>query len=109
MIVLFLRNQTYFVSQRSQTDVGVVLPEQNAIFGPGGEHAIGFVDAFGHQVVDQYADIGFVAFQNDRTLPFHCPVGIDARYQALRRRFLISRRTVNLPGEVKTRNQFRFE
>ena len=64
---------------------------------------------FSHHIVDQHADIGFVAFQYNRFLPFHCPVGIDARYQALRRRFLISCRTVDLPGEVKTRNQFRFE
>ena len=62
-----------------------------------------------HQVVDQHADIGFVAPQHDRALPFQRPVRIDSRHQSLGRGLLVSGRAVDLPCEIEPRNAFRFE
>ena len=46
--------------------------EQNPILGTRSEHTVRLIHPFGHQVVDQYPDVGFVACQYERLLPYHC-------------------------------------
>ena len=53
-------------AERRQPAVGVVVPQQQAVFGPAGEHAIRLVDAAGHQVVDQHADVRLLAVEHER-------------------------------------------
>ena len=43
IVVVFAADKADFVTERGQSQVGIVLPEQNPIFGPRGEHAVGFV------------------------------------------------------------------
>ncbi len=64
-----LRNQPDFISDRSQSNVGIILPQENPILGTRSEHTIRLIHPFGHQVVDQYPDVGFVACQYQRFLP----------------------------------------
>ena len=71
--------------ERSESQVGIVLSEQNAVLGARGEHPVRFVDALRHQIVDQHADVGFVALQNDRRLPYPFAMRVDPCQQALRR------------------------
>ena len=51
-----------------EPQVGVVVAQQQPVLGARGEHAVGLVDALGHQVVDQHADVGLVASQDKRRL-----------------------------------------
>ncbi len=44
------------------------MPEQQAILGAAGEHAVGLVDPAGDQVVDQDADVGLRAVEHERRL-----------------------------------------
>jgi hypothetical protein len=62
-IVPFLRNQPDFISDRSQSNVGIILPQENPILGTRSEHTIRLVHPFGHQVVYQHPDVGFIACQ----------------------------------------------
>ena len=102
-------NKPDFISDRSKPDVRIVLPEQDAVFCTRGEHAVGLVHPFGHKVVYQHSDIGFVALQYDGLLPFQHPVCIDPGHQPLGCGLFVSGRPVDLPGEIKGGNEFRFE
>ena len=107
--MVFARYQAYFMTDRRESQVGVVLAQQDAVLCARGKHAVGFVDAFGYQVVDQYADVGFVALQYDRLQPLQCPMRIDAGHQTLGCGFLIAGRAVYLAGKVEAAHQLRFE
>ena len=61
----FGRAKARFVAEFAETKVGVVLAEQQAIFGAGGEHAVWLDRALGDEVVYEDADIGFVAAEDD--------------------------------------------
>ena len=60
-LVALCRCKTYFVRFLRQSCIGVVLPEEDAVFGSGGEHAVWFIYALRHQVVDEDADVRLVA------------------------------------------------
>ena len=53
---------------------------------------------FGHQVVDQHADVGLVAAQDDRRAALHLQRGVDAGHQALGGGLLVAAGAVDLPG-----------
>ena len=53
-----------------KAQVGVVLAEQQTIFGAGGEHAIRLGRSLGDQIVNQNADVGLVAAKDDRLADF---------------------------------------
>ena len=75
------------------------MPEHQAILGAAGEHAVRLVDAAGDQVVDQDADIGPRAVEDQRRLALDRERGVDAGDQALGRRLLVAGRAVDLAGE----------
>ena len=52
--------------ERGQASVGVVLPQQQPKLGTRGEHAVWFVDAAGHQIIDQHADVRLLAPDDQR-------------------------------------------
>ena len=60
-VVTLLFSQTYFVGFFCQAHIGIILAEQDAIFGTGGKHTVRFVYTFRYEVVNKYADIGFIA------------------------------------------------
>ena len=107
--ISFLRNQTDFVPERSEPQVGIVLSQQDAVFGARGEHAVGLVYSFGYQVVDQHSDVGFVAADHNGLLPCQCPVCIDSGHQTLCRRLFVPGRAIDLSGEVETCHPLGFE
>ena len=92
-----------------QTRIGVVLAEEDAVFGARGEHAIGLVYAFCYQVIDENADIGFVAAQGEGRISRATQGGIDTGHHTLAGRFLVARGTIYLTGEEKAFDLFRFE
>jgi len=60
------RQKTDVVAELGKAEVGVVLAENEAVFGARGEHAVRFNGAFGDEVVDQDADVGLVAAEDNR-------------------------------------------
>ena len=50
---------------RGEAGVGVVDAEVEAELGAGGEHAVGLVGAFGDEVVDEDAGVGFGAVEGE--------------------------------------------
>ena len=60
-IIAILLCQTEGIRLFRQTHIRIILAEQDTVFGTRGKHAVGFVHAFRDKIVDQYADIGFVA------------------------------------------------
>ena len=55
-----------FDAPAGESQIGVVLPKEQPVFGAAREHAIGLRRAPGHQVVNQDADVGFVAGEGER-------------------------------------------
>ena len=54
---------------RRQALVRIVGPQRQAELGPRGEHAVGFGDAMGRQIVDHHAEVGFRAVESRGRLP----------------------------------------
>ena len=86
--------------------VGVVLAEQYAVFGTGGEHAVWLVDPFGYEVVDEYAYVGFVASQYKFVAAVAAQVGVDTGYETLAGGLFISGRSVICPAKKRLRTAF---
>ena len=63
------------------------------------EHAIGLETAFGDQIVDEDANVGFVAPKLERRPPCARLRRVDAGDETLRGRFLITGCPVDLAGE----------
>ncbi len=106
---LFFTHQADFVAVFGQAHIGVVFPELQAVFGAAGEHAVGFVHAFGDEVVHQYAEIGLFAAQQERVLFADVLHGIRACEQALCGGFFVAGRAVDLSGEEEALDGFGFE
>src|SRR6266850_4291188 len=92
-----------------QSQVGVVLAQLEAIFSAAGEHAIRLRYAPGNQVVDQDAKVGLVASGPPRRLVLRAQRRIQAGEQALRRGFFVTRRAIDLAGEIESLQRLRFE
>ena len=54
-------HKTQLVADSSKALVGVILPQDEAIFGAAGHHAIGLFRTLGDEVVDQRANIALAA------------------------------------------------
>ena len=96
-----LVHRSQFVSQGGKTDVRIVPAKQGTVLGPGSKHPIGFLRAFGDQVVDEHPGISLVAPQNERRTPRRFQRRIDPRHEALASRLLVTRGTVYLSGEIQ--------
>ena len=108
-VVAFLRSQSEFIATRSKTHIGIVLTEQNTVFGTRSEHTVRLVDAFRYKVVNQHTDIGFVTAKHKRFLSGHTLMGIDTGNKSLPCRFLISGRSVHLSGKEQAFDELRFK
>src|SRR2546427_4792834 len=108
-LIVSWREQTDLVAGFAQSVVGVILPQEQAIFGPGSEHPIRLGSPFGHQIVDQDADIGLVTPQDYRLPSLDSSGGVDAGQYPLGTRFLISRSSIDLPGEEKVSTDLGFQ
>ena len=89
------------MAQRRQAPIGIVMPQQQAVLGAAGEHAIRLVDAAGDEVVDHHAQVGFVAAKDQgiASLQRQCRVG--AGQQSLGGRLFVARGAVELSGQVE--------
>src|SRR6266567_3851196 len=60
-----------------------------------------------HQVIDQHANIGFVAFQHESGLSICMQGPVNARHNPLGRRLLVARSTIDLSSQEEARDQLR--
>ena len=108
--------QTNVEALFGESGIGIVLAQQNAVFSPGGEHAVGFVYTLGHKVVDEHTNVGLVAPQSQLALRLSrawvgtCMQGsVHAGNETLSGSFFITGGTVHLSGHKKTPHNFRFQ
>ena len=95
-----LRHQADVVPPAGQPLVGVVLPEEQAVFAAGGHHPVGLVGALGDEIVDEGADVALRPGEDEIALAPQLPHGVDPGRKALDCRLLVPGRTVELPGTV---------
>ena len=92
-----------------QALICIIGAQCEAIFGARGEHAIGFRHPARHQIVHHHAEIAVRAVENHAIRAPGPPRRIQSGNDALRRRFLISRRAVDLAREEQPANRFCFQ
>ncbi len=109
LLIALAAGEAGSVAHLGQAEVGVVLPEQQAVFGAGGHHAVGFVDALGDQIVDQHAGVAVRAGQAHGRPSGGEERGVDAGAEALCGGFFIAGGAVDLPGEVEAGDVARAE
>ena len=102
---IFIIYQTNFATNGAQSQIGIVLSEQDSVLGARGEHTIWLIYPLHHQVIYQDSDVCFVTLQDNLFEPVQLAVGIDTRHQTLRRSLLITRSAVDLTCEVESIHQ----
>ena len=108
-LIAFRINQTQLIAYRSKPLVGIVLSQQNAVFGSRSEHAIGILDTFRNQIVNEHTDVSLRTGQNQRIFFGKGEMCVDACHESLARRLLITGGSVHLSGKIKVSDNFRFE
>ena len=92
-------DQAKFTGNRCQADIGIVLTQHQPVFGAAGEHAVRLAGAGSDQIIDQYADIGFVTAWVPGVQSTRLQTGIQTGNQALGAGFFITGGAVDLTGE----------
>ena len=98
-----------FDGERGEAAIGVVVAEEEAMLGAGGEHPVGVFDAFCDEVVHHDTDEGAVAGEDEGGLLFGLEGGIDAGEDALTGGFFVAGGAVDLSGEVEAGEELGFE
>src|SRR5690606_12956129 len=92
-------DQAQFAALLGQAQVGVVLAQDQPVFGTRGKHAVRLLGTQGNQVVNQYADIGLVAARAPGVSALGAQRGVGPGQQALGAGFFITGGAVDLAGE----------
>src|SRR3990172_12832952 len=92
-----------------EAHVCIVMPQEQAVFRPRGEHPVWFFCAFCHKIIKQNSDIRFVPAEDQGPSALEFQRCIYSCDQALRSSFLISGGPVELAAEEKALNVFRLE
>ena len=92
-----------------QTNVGIVLTQKGAILRTTGKHSVGFIGAFGDQIINQHPNVGFASLKHNRSIAHMIAMCIDPCHEPLSGRFFITRCAVDLPSKEKAFDQFSFQ
>ncbi len=87
-------------SDRCQAGVGIVGPQQQAVFRAGGEHPVRLGGSAGDEVVDHDGDVALIASHDDRLGTEDAPGGVDPGDPPLPGRLLVAAGAVDLAGEI---------
>ena len=102
-------DQAQLTAQWCEAAVGVVTPQDQAVFAAAGEHPVGLAQVFAHQIVDHRADVAALPGEVHRLLAADQPGGVDAGHQALGRGFLIARGAIELAGAEQAAHPLGFQ
>ena len=102
-------DQAKLTAQWRQPAVGVVTPQDQAVFAAAGEHPVGLAQVFAHQIVDHRADVAALAGEMRRLLAADQPGGVDAGNQALGGGFLIARGAIELASAEQAAHALGFQ
>ena len=78
------------MSEFGQTKIGIVMTQNQPVFGTTRQETIRFVRALGYKIVDHHADIGIASLQNDFFFSESMTTCIDAGKDALPGCFFIT-------------------
>ena len=101
--------KTNLKAQITETHVGVVLPEQEAVLRSRSEHPIWLHSPFGNQIVNQHPDIGLVTPKDDRLAALDTSSGVYPRHQSLSPGLLITGRSIDLTGKEQVTTDLCFQ
>lgn len=82
-----------------ETEIGIVLPQNEAVFAAACHHAVGFVSALGDEIVYERSDICFMAGKDKRIFSLYFERGIDPRHESLGSCLFVTARTIDCPAE----------
>ena len=92
-----------------EAQVGIVLAQDQAIFGAAGKHAIRLEGAARNQIVDQHTDVGLVTARTPGLFTLRLTCGVKTGNQSLRCSLFVTGGAVNLAGKEKSRHVFGFQ
>src|ERR1700722_3394739 len=101
LLIITLGQKAHLMADLRKAQIGIVLSEQQAVFGAGSKHAVRLDRALRHKVVNENADISLVAAKDDRLFALHSAGGVNAGHEPLRTCFLITGSPVDLASQVK--------
>ena len=101
--------QSDFQGTGGKAHVSVILAQQYAIFGAGGEHTVWLVHTLCHQIVDQHPYVSLVAGEGELPVAARLEGGIDSGEQTLSGRLLVTGRAVDLPREIQAVDKLRLK
>ena len=104
-----IRHQAQPVAGFHEPLIRIVLAQQEPVFRPRGKHPVRLPGILRDEIVDQHADIGLRAIQDQRRVPLDLKGRIDPGHESLGRSLFISRSPVDLPGMIQTLHVFGFE
>ena len=90
------------MSDTCQAAIGVVVPQQQPIFGPRREHPVRFIHAPRDQVIDQNTQVGLAAVKHQRGTICQSQCSVGPSQQPLPGRLLITGGSVELAGKVES-------
>ena len=100
--ISLLGDKSAGVTNGSQPQIRVILPQKQAEFRPGCHHAVGLVGALGHQVVNESTDVAPRARQSNLVSAKGRQGGVDTRHQTLGGGLLVARGAVELSRAVES-------
>src|ERR1019366_8553837 len=92
-----------------EPELGAPVIEEQAVFGAAGEHSVGLVGSFCHEVIDENTDVGFMAPKDDWVHSPSLVGGVDAGDEALPCSLLIAGSPVDLASQEQVFNPLGFE
>ena len=104
-----LRSEPNFISSRSQSQIGIILPQEYSVLRPGGKHSVWFIDSLCNQIIYQNTYIRLIPSKYEFSFTLNLQGSIDACYKTLGGRFLIAGCSVHLPGEIQILHYFRLK
>lgn len=92
-----------------ESGIGIVLTEQNAVFGSGSKHTVWFVNSLCGEIIDEYADITLIAVHLECFVANTMQGCVDSCHGSLSSCFLITGGSVHLSGKEETFDDFRLQ
>ena len=108
-VVAVALGNSEFVCFFGESGIGIVLTEQNAVFGSGGKHAVWFVNSLCGEIIDEYADITLIAVHLECFVANTMQGCVDSGHGSLSSCFLIAGSSVHLSGKEETFDDFRLQ